>query len=57
MGNTNSARTCVRYPLPDPMSKTRDEGVRKGRRDSVALACMCGADIVAAWPMYWGESS
>lgn len=23
----------------------------------MAEACMCGADIVAEWPMGWGESS
>lgn len=39
------------------MSKTLLAGVRYGRRDSRARACMCGALIVAEWPIVWGLSS
>lgn len=35
----------------------RAVGVRYGRRLSAAVACMCGAEMVAPCPMDCGESS
>lgn len=38
------------------MSRTRAPGDKNGRRVQQAEACMCGAEMVAEWPMDCGES-
>lgn len=54
-GHTSSANTAVRYPDPLPTSRTRAPGWRKGRSEEVAAACMWGAEMVAWWPIDWGD--
>ena len=52
----NSAKSAVRYPVPDPTSRTLAPGLSRSSSMESAYACMCGAEMVAPYPMVCGES-